>query len=311
MANQTSTNTDTPSFVVRQPTTDRGPLFVDVCGIAMFLPEVSKVAVVDARKPRKAVTDGSLITPHMPLVGIKAGTYEPPVTVSKIPVDPNAKTPPPKETVGHVSFDYDIDALGKPIRFDAFVLDGHRVSFGGVRAPDGKPRSGGKAFGSMRLLAPDLELCSAVRTGGWSREVVGMIDFSNAFSVDGRAHGLHPGPLTFGHNIVDCADMAIATFEVGEKDTPCVRFEKGDQVTTIELKGNGPWRVMVGNFPVDELVGNNETVLRHDVPLTHLELYYELYHMHPFDPIVVPRGDNHVHVGTRTATGRCGPTLTP
>lgn len=310
MANQTSLNTDTPSFVVRQPATERGPLFVDVCGIAMYLPEVFKVAVVDARKPRKSVTDGSLITPHMPLVGIKAGTYDPPVTVSRKPADPDAKDGQPKETVGHVSFDYDIDALGKPIRFDAFVLDGHSVSFGGVRAPNGKPSSGGKAFGSMKLLAPDIELCSAVRTGE-SREVVGMIDFSNAFSVQGRAHGLHPGPLTFGHNIVDCADMAIATFEVGEEDTPCVRFEKDDQVTTIALKGKGPWRVMVGNFPVDELVGNHETVLKEDVPLTHLELYYALYHVQPFDSIVVPRGDNHVHVGTRTATGRCGPTLTP
>lgn len=291
----------------------RGPLFVDVCGIAMYLPDKAKVVVIDARKPRVSVTDGSLIAPHMPLVGVKSGTYEKPVFTPKPSNDATAAaaapaTPVSLDSLGHVSFDYDIDGIDQPVRFDAFMLDGHTVRINGVQ--NNQPIVGGKAFGSMKLLAPDLELCTAV-AAGTSRQVIGTIDFSNAYAIEGKAHGKHPGPLKFGHNIVDCADMAIATFEVGDSDEPSIELKNDKGTTTIKLKGDGPWRVMVGNFPVDELVGNAVTEVKHDVPLTHLELYYDLYHVGRFDPLPVPVGDNHVHVNPRTANGRCGPTLTP
>src|SRR5687768_10916997 len=94
---------------------DEDLLHVDVCGIAMFLPDLSRVVVVDARQPRVSVTDGSMIAPHLAMVGIEAGTYEKPAF--KL----------------NVSFNYDIDGGGEPVRFDTFALDGHTVRFKGVK----------------------------------------------------------------------------------------------------------------------------------------------------------------------------------
>jgi hypothetical protein len=266
----------------------KGLLSVDVCGVAMFLPDVYRILVIDGRKPRVSVTDKSMIPAHIPMIGIQSGTYEPPATASKL------------------TFEYDVDGNGAPVRFDAFMLDGHTVSFGGVKS-SGTPVIGGKRFASMKELSADAELCSGVRAG-CSRQVVGTIDFSNARTIRGKPHGKDSSPLKFGHKELDVADMAAATFEATDAP-PTIHFKKGDETLTIELTGNGPWRVMVGNFPVEEIVGTQTAPPQHDAPLTHLELYYDLYHVGRHDSLPIPTGANHLHA--RTANGRCGPTLVP
>lgn len=268
----------------------RGPLLVDVCGIAMFIPDVNQLYVVDGRQPRIAVTDGSLISPHVPLLGIETDSYEPTTAGAKL------------------MFNYDIDGIDQPLQFDGFVLDRHTIRFRGVMK--NSPTLGGPKMASMSLLSQTIELCPSVRAGN-SQQVVGTVDFSNALWVNGKTHGKHEGPLTFGHKEIDCADMAIATFEVGS-DQPAIEMVKNGVVeASLKLRGDGPWRVMVGNFPMDELIGTAPPVLLHEVPLTHLELYYDLYHVSSNDKITVPVGDNHVHSIARTANGRCGPTMTP
>jgi hypothetical protein len=128
-------------------------------------------------------------------------------------------------------------------------------------------------------------------------------------TIEGKAHKNHPGPLKFRNSEIDCADMAAAIFEA-EDGPPTIELQKGDETKTIKLDGEGPWRVMVGNFPVDEIVGMVPVEIKHEVPLTHLELYYDLYHVGR-SGLAVPIGSNHVHAEQRTATGRCGPTLVP
>ncbi|MFP5248087.1 MAG: hypothetical protein ACLGH0_15445 [Thermoanaerobaculia bacterium] len=283
-------------------TTSSAPreLKVDLCGVIMFLPDLMKGILVDGRKARNSVTNGSVIPSHTPFVAIQTDTYK------KVPA-----------LSSNLTFKYDVDGTGELITFDMFPIDGHRISFGGGVINRGASEVGGERLGSMKSLAPDLELCTGVRAGS-SRQVVGTVDFTNATSVVGKAHAGHADSgLKFGNSntAVPCADMVMATFDVGDQ-APCVIAEKeyekdGRKViekAVVELLGDGPWRVMVANMPLDQITNAEEPPNQHDIPLVHNELYYELYHLGRNTPLPVPRFDNHVH---RTLNGRCGPTLQP
>lgn len=280
----------------------KADLTVDVLGVAMFLPKQKRVILVDGRKPRLSVNDPSTIIPaHLPIIAFEPRKYRA-STVSKGKV---------RRVPSRMSFDYDLSGQDDEQRFDAFLLDGHTVTFENVQAR-GSVKPEDESIASMKSLAGKLTLCSDV-IAGKAKEVVATINLSNAATIIGEAHGNHSEhTLRFGHEEKNCAEKVTSRFVRKKNEQPvvCLTNENGDNVM-ITLTGGGPWTVMIANVPAEELINMNSTPEGRDVPLTHVELLYDFYHLGRNDPRPIPRCTDHRHAHAHSTDGHCGPPVKP
>ncbi|HEX2120185.1 MAG TPA: hypothetical protein VHL59_00955 [Thermoanaerobaculia bacterium] len=278
--------------------------------MTLLLTAEKKVVLADGRKPRKSVNDERTIIPgHFPFLAVESNKYK--------LYDEKGKEVVPVVPV--MSFPYDLDGLGEKTALDAFVLDGHLVSVSNVEQGTGdiNPRN----IPRMGALANGLELCPGVRAQT-SRQVVAYVDVSNAKLVEGRDHGTHSDhQLRFGATISNAAEKLRATF-ARTHDKPTIKLQRrkmdekpdGQNAFTIELLENSV-RVMVANVPAEEVMDLNVLPEGKEIPLTHIELLYDLYHSAP-PALPVPRCTEHVKHGgaaggahPHTAGGHCGPPM--
>jgi hypothetical protein len=280
---------------------------LDIFGVTLLLTKARKVVLADGRKPRNSVSDpGAIIPGHFPFLAVESGRY--------------AIYSAEKQKIKPVmSFSYDLDGVGKKTPLDAFVLDGHVVSLSEIEQNNGdiNPRN----IPQMNTLVDGLELCPAV-VAGTSRQVVSYIDLSNARLVQGMDHGAHSEHrLRFGTTVSNAPEKLIAKFE-RTHDKPRIELKRremkrdGQDAFTIELdRADPPPRVMVGNVPAEEVMDLNILPDGKEIPLTHIELLYDLYHGAPA-ALPVPRCTDHVKQAgaaggahPHTAGGHCGPPM--
>jgi hypothetical protein len=287
---------------------DHGDVTLDIFGVTLLLTKAKKIVLADGRKPRKSVSDpGAIIPGHFPFLAIESGRYV-------------AYRGDRREAIKPVmSFAYDLDGAGVKTPLDAFVLDGHVVSFSEVEPHSGdiNPRN----IPQMNTLVERLELCPAV-AAGTSRQVVATIDLTNARLAQGMDHGAHSDHrLRFGATVSNAPEKLIAKFERthGKPRIELKRRESdlrrdGQDTFTIELdRDDPPPRVMIGNVPAEEVMDLNFLPDGKEIPLTHIELLYDLYHGAPA-ALPVPRCTDHVKgsaagAHAHTAGGHCGPPM--
>jgi hypothetical protein len=266
-----------------------GDVTVEILGMALYISKAKRVVLVDARKPRKSKTKANTIIPgHYSFIAFEPGTYQAPRGVKP-----------------SIAFDYDLAGDGQDERYEAFVLDRHRVTFenmdnqGGFAVQDG-------LIASMSKLAGDLGLKDRVVTGE-AAEVLGSVDLSGASLVRGEAHGIHSAhPLTIGDEDENFAEKICAHFTAGRNTPRVVLTEvEGQKLRTeFNLVGNGPWTIMIANIPVEEVMDLNMIDPGTEVPLTHCELIYDLYK--ETKVMNIPTCKFH-HPAAATAEGHCGP----
>lgn len=272
-----------------------GDVFIHVFGVSMLLPEQKRIVLVDGRRARASeAVKGQIIPTHLPFMAVPPGSYETGIK-------------------SKMSFEYDVDGASADVdepRFDAYPLDGDMISIENVVPPAGNNMEDDYIVGipSMQPLAGDIQLCEAVLTGASSR-VVASIDVANATMVTGGAHGQHSEHgIKFGENERKCDEKIVAAFK--RNGRPRLILKRGKETEELSLTGDGPWHIMIANVPVEEIMQMSLMPEGNDVPLTHFELLYDLYHVGPgFVPKVPVCHNHHAH---RAASGsHCGPPARP
>jgi hypothetical protein len=267
---------------------------LEVFGVAMLLEKKKKIVFVDGRKPRISFTDGkSIIPPHMPFIAFRPGSYE-------------------SSQESKMSFSYDVNGDGKTTRFEGFLLDGHVVSF--ERVVKGEAALNDGSIAPMTALG-SFELCPGV-LNGTNSQIVATLDVSNATDIAGTDHGDQVHAISFGSTVRNWAEKITVTFKAkGAKPTLLLK-KNGKTDLTVTLKGDGPWTIMTGNVPPEEVMNVSLPGEIHDnVPLTHVELLFDFYHMPAAAMVGVPKPPactNHAHAhvaGARIAGSgvHCGP----
>lgn len=264
-------------------------LTVEVFGVSMLLANPDKVVLPDGRRPRVASDGKSPIPTHIAFIALDPDSY-----------DRSAISP-------SFSFQYDVNGGQKDQPFDAFLLDQSVVTFEGVKRSDPKIKND-NIPSIADLLGDSAELCPSVWDGS-SKNVVGTIELAEADTIEGRDHGDHLQPVTFGSTKRNWAETVVATFLVGE--APAIRVrpgrahaatERGKSKTnghgngngnghggtsekkiksldvTIPLKGDHPPYVVIANVPPEELMKLNMVPEGQGVSLSHLELLYDFFH---------------------------------
>lgn len=263
-------------------------LVLEIVGVTMLLPESKRVVLVNGT-PRVSVTNpGSIIPRHYPFIALRPGTYS-------------------TDLESRLSFCYDIEGHGDDEeKFDAFALDRVEVSVENVEANEAAllteniPEMG--QFISKSALRP-----TVIR--GSDDAVAARVDLPNAMSIVGHQHHMNGSDkkIRFGKKVMaDCADKITATFDAGHMK-PRIRLECCDRTHFIDMTGDGPWVVMIGNVPFEELTNVNSFGKGRGIKLTHFELLYDLYEKAGTKQ--VPTFDNVEH--GMTTEGFCGPPVKP
>lgn len=247
-------------------------LNVDVFGVTMLLPKEKKVVLVDGRRRRIASDGVSVIPSHVPFLGIEAAAF--------------AKTDPAVKP--KLAFSYDVDGNETRTSFECFLLDRHTVTFEGVVEYDCLVKDAN--IPRMNSLIGNMRLCPGVKDGTLDR-VVGLIDLQHAETIAGADHGNHNHAIAFGADVRNWAEKITATFIANRpvviRLTQNKPQAKGAAAAGAELQNMaihlkpGKWKVMVANIPPEEVLDLYEMEANGDgtVPLTHLELLYDLYHV--------------------------------
>lgn len=245
------------------PVVSEKSLTVEVHGVSMLLNGSDKIVLPEGRKARIGTDGRSVIPPHIAFIAFRPGDY-----------DRGTLKPA-------ITFSYDLEGVNEVMEFDAFLLDQHTISFEGV--VKNFPSVDDSTIPRMTDLVGSLELCPSVIEGS-SRHVVGTLDLVGARSVAGKDHGTHTHAIAFGNDVRNWAEKISVTYEASN-EPPQVRLRRnkshplaGEDDVFIPLMGKGPWTVMVANIPPEEVMDLNETEIGQNVPLTHLELLFDLYH---------------------------------
>jgi len=276
----------------RDPVVGQNELLVEIFGVTMILPEQKQVVIPNGVKGRLSMDRLSAIAPHIAFIAFEPGKYEPP---------PGMKPA--------FSFSYDLVGDGvKDTDFDGFLPDHETVSFQDIAGRTTKFSIDN--IPTTAALSKDIEVCPGVVSGN-STKVIATIDLSRAKSIKGEDHGDDKLPATFGTETKNWAEKIVAEFD-RNGGQPRVIVAKKESEVEFKLNQNAT-RIMIANVPPQEVMKLN--VLEehvHDVPLAHLELLYDLFHMPcGCDVPTSPTSKVPAHAGGGPAqlpgTNRCGP----
>lgn len=306
---------------------DEKRLTVEVFGVSMLLENPDKVVLPDGRGARVASDGKSPIPTHIAFVALEPDSY-----------DRSAISP-------SFTFRYDVNGDENEVLYDAFLLDRSVVTFEGVKKHD--PIIKNENIPSIaELLGDTAEVCPGVWDGS-SKNVIASIEIDEAATIEGKDHGDHLQPVTFGSTTRNWAETIVATFELDDAAAIRVRPSKAHAANgrgrsksksnghgngngnghghaakknepldvTIPLKGDRPQYVFIANVPPEELMKLNVVPEGQAASLSHLELLYNLFHFRgpggppKCDDHAFPHTHGHAAHGMRISGDRahCGP----
>jgi hypothetical protein len=275
-----------------EPEVTKNELVVEIFGVTMILPEQKQVVIPNGVKGRLSMDKLSAIAPHIAFIAFEPDKYE---------LLPDMKPA--------FSFSYDLVGDGvKETDFDGFLLDHETVSFQDIAGRTTKFSIDN--IPTTTALSKDIEICPGVVSGN-STKVIATIDLSRAKSIKGADHGNDKLPVTFGTETKNWAEKIVAEFD-RNGGQPRVILEKKESRVECKLKDDAT-RIMIGNVPPQELMKLNalEAHVHDQVPLAHLELLYDLFHMPcGCDVPAAPTTNAPTHAGGPAqlpGTNRCGP----
>jgi hypothetical protein len=291
----------------RDPELEKKELLVEIFGVTMILPKQERVVIPNGVKARLSMNRLSAIPPHVAFIAFELGTYQPP---------PNTRPA--------LTFFYDLVGDGeKETRLDAFLLNNDKVTFEGFVPRDTKLPSDRlviENIPTMAALSNEIEICPGVVSGS-STKVIASIDLSQAKSIKGEDHGDDKLPVTFGTLTQNWAEKIVAEFERNGVQPRVALTKEGQEPVEFNLKENAT-RVMIANVPAQEVMKLNDLENAHDhnqIPLAHIELLYDFFHMPcGCDIPAQPMSTLPAHIHNALAAGaaaqlpgsnRCGPPL--